>query len=894
MLKHKSDPQNILRSILLFLLLFSSFIIVGWVGSTDGVVHTTYYASDYSILNGTHVSGSIPSSLISVDADYFIIKSVGTDTSVNVYNPGGYMLLGSTSWVSGSISNFTSNDGVHIVFSSYFSGLDMEDYVDNNTSDIDDSTDKGTHSSFTAQQSGPDSINDTLTEENTGTADTLLLYANADDETRTDWARVGTNPYLNATDYPTNFVNASGMGLFVGDFNFTDSGKSSETISNVEVQLYAKQSGTNNNLEVFVWDGSGWTSVGNLATPTSWGWMNWTATTELDTWTKIDAAKIYIKTSAAAGVFEVDCARLKVDYTESANCELDLEVQWTSVDFDELNEELCINGGTMGAENLRVDVWNFGWENLFADLNSGWNNVSITSYLDSSTFTIRFKGGNETGDTTQDTWNIDAVLLHVWTDQYTAEVEFAGSSNIYNWKQLNLTFDSAWTTDSVSVTIQLYNYTLGDYPTSGNCFISYTSSATANTDETKTLTVTKNPQHFRDVAGNWKIKIKGVKNTTAQFDSKADWVKFEPTYWNEYTISTEFFFSNMTAKTPTQLNFTVVSQYNIASVVVTIQVWNYSASAYATSGQAHLNHTSSGTNETTTLNITANPTYYISNGNAKIKITGLSSSTTQYQQEMNQVELRVSTQTLSPSFNWFTTLLYMLPFVFGFLFLLALLLKRKKKKTVSPKPIRPPKDSLDESKPKTQDIAKKTDAFSGQFEVTHQQIVGKKMLLEIDPESDYHKSLLSFVSEAKNNNEPLFIFTNKNSTLHSMLSGTENVNFRLLTSKTSSPQQIDDRQTLLPASDLSVLLDAFGRIQRGDEKPINVLFDNLSDIILSCGFEKAYKFMRLLLETISSPKATYLFVFNPTAHDQTISSSIRGLFRNQLAHAKSGPETGNS
>ncbi|PIX25472.1 MAG: hypothetical protein COZ69_03075 [Deltaproteobacteria bacterium CG_4_8_14_3_um_filter_45_9] len=46
-------------------------------------------------------------------------------------------------------------------------GTDVIDYVDNNISDADNSTDKGTHSDFTAQQYGPDSINDTLTEENT-------------------------------------------------------------------------------------------------------------------------------------------------------------------------------------------------------------------------------------------------------------------------------------------------------------------------------------------------------------------------------------------------------------------------------------------------------------------------------------------------------------------------------------------------------------------------------------------------------------------------------------------------------------------------------------------------------------------------------------------------------
>ena len=40
---------------------------------------------------------------------------------------------------------------------------DVEDYVDNNSWD-EDGVEKGTHSNFTAQQYGPDLINDTLTE----------------------------------------------------------------------------------------------------------------------------------------------------------------------------------------------------------------------------------------------------------------------------------------------------------------------------------------------------------------------------------------------------------------------------------------------------------------------------------------------------------------------------------------------------------------------------------------------------------------------------------------------------------------------------------------------------------------------------------------------------------
>jgi len=68
------------------------------------------------------------------------------------------------------------------------------------------------------------------------------------------------------------------------------------------------------------------------------------------------------------------------------------------------------------SENIRVDVWNGSvWQNLLTNLTNGWNNKTVSSYLTSSNFSIRFNGANETGDTTQDSWNIDASLLHLWT-----------------------------------------------------------------------------------------------------------------------------------------------------------------------------------------------------------------------------------------------------------------------------------------------------------------------------------------------------------------------------------------------------------------------------------------------------------------------------------------------
>jgi len=455
------------------------------------------------------------------------VVNVSSVTGENwTYNSSGYTLWGSTSWLSGAVSDLALNDGTCMTFRSYSSGTDTSDFVDNNLADVDSCSGKGTHSNFTAQQYGPDLIYDTLTEENMGESDSLLLYVDADDETRIDWVRVGANPYLDAIDYNTNYVSVSGNNELVGDFGFANSGKSSESINSVVVQIYAKQSGTNNPLAILIWDGSSWTSLGNIATPNSWSWMNWTATTLLNTWAKIDGAKIYIVTASAAGTYEVDCARLKVDYVAS-NYMLDLEVQWTNIDHDESNEYLCIYGGTMDAENIAVEAWNSSaWKPLLTDLSSGWNNISVSSHLTTSNFTIRFKGANETSDTTQDNWNIDSAMLHIWSDEYTSEVEFLGSSNTENWSQLNWTVDSAWTTGSVTVTLQLFNYVNDSYSTSGDGYIVYTSDNTPTTDEKKNQTITVNPTHHRNASGHWKIKIKGIKATDTQFDFKADWINF--------------------------------------------------------------------------------------------------------------------------------------------------------------------------------------------------------------------------------------------------------------------------------------------------------------------------------------------------------------------------------
>ena len=142
---------------------------------------------------------------------------------------------------------------------------------------------------------------------------TLWLYVDSDDRRITEWTPIGTRPYLNAIDYNINYIYTSTKNQIDGDYNFTDTGKSTETIINVTVQIYARNPDSAN-LDVYVWNSSAYAFLGTQGLTPSWQWVNYTATTILDTWTKIDAAKIYIESLTDGGPYEIDCARLQVEY----------------------------------------------------------------------------------------------------------------------------------------------------------------------------------------------------------------------------------------------------------------------------------------------------------------------------------------------------------------------------------------------------------------------------------------------------------------------------------------------------------------------------------------------------------------------------------------------------
>jgi hypothetical protein len=737
---------------------------------------STFYSVSSNEEQNPKVSGTLPTSLQTVDSNYFVVRSSASATSTTAYNPSGYSLLGSTALVSGNTSNLVSNNDVYMQFRSYeiTSTAKTDAFIAYRDSTTSLNTPKGrtwtgNTTSWGSQGELPISgspvrfVRVEYSPNQTRMNEKIVVtlsddgYLDAYVWNGTSWlttnniGNVGTtaNAYR---AFDLAYEKTSGKAMLVYAIASTDTTRDlayktwngtawsteyyiDDTTQSTDIQYYwvglaSKPTGSSNEIALvgiegshivaWIWNGSSWGNINELTATAATNLMEDAAVAYEQTSGKaifgygVSSGNIQSKIWTGTG-WNNTASSLNIDGATSCWITMKSDpasdnIMLTSVDSTyDLNtflwtaSSMTWSRGTGTDHDASVDVNNrrcadFAWEPTGSKGLLVWGTTA--GYITYRTFTapstwgtiqnvamgsiynvhhwiqlrrnprsisgdvkilgavmeatandigaISWDGTNfnvigtttisaATGSTAYECFEIE--FQRFGPRQFASEVEFTGASNTQSWTQLAWSIDSSWTISSVTVTIQVYNYTSGAYPTSGDGYNSYTSSATAGTDETKTRTTIANPNNFQNGTGYWKIKIKGVKTTPTQFDFKADWIEFKPSYYSEYTASTEFLFSSMTKNTPTQLNFTIVSEYSIASVSVTIQVWNYSSSAYVNSGEGYLTYTSSGVNQTKFRLIATNPQFYTSKGNAKIKITGVLTTTTQYQQKLNQVKL---------------------------------------------------------------------------------------------------------------------------------------------------------------------------------------------------------------------------------------------------------------
>ena len=181
------------------------------------------------------------------------------------------------------------------------------------------------------------------------------------------------------------------------------------------------------------------------------------------------------------------------------------------------------------------------------------------------------------------------------------------------------------------------------------------------------------------------------------------------------------------------------------------------------------------------------------------------------------------------------------------------------------------------------DLTESSDVFSRTVGLSHDEIAGRKILLEYDPLSGYEKILRSLATEAASNFERVILFTRKDSPIHSTMEDEPGLKMFVLTSRVSYPKEESENVVLIPAFDSSLILDSMNKtIEAYAATPFTMIFDNISHQIFTLGAERAHSFVRQALELMVSNRITGVFLLNYPSHDLKTVSMFENLFDLEL------------
>ena len=202
--------------------------------------------------------------------------------------------------------------------------------------------------------------------------------------------------------------------------------------ANKQVCVYVNSHTGTEGLKVQYYTGSSWTDLGTISAT---GWSNFTATGLTSSTYTIRLLGATETSDTSQDSWNIDYIGLHTWTAHVVNYQLNVKFGWTSADYGQVNKKVTfyVTSHT-GTENLLVQEWNGAWQSLGTISATGWTNFTA-NYLTAANYTIRIIGSTESGDTAQDSWSIDYIGLHTWTDHvanYQVNVEFNWANARYN------------------------------------------------------------------------------------------------------------------------------------------------------------------------------------------------------------------------------------------------------------------------------------------------------------------------------------------------------------------------------------------------------------------------------------------------------------------------------
>jgi len=387
-------------------------------------VTTTYY---WQIIardtDGLETTGAIWSFTTGLEGVKTSVESLPSQISSSTYaitaiNETSLELDNATLWYRWSDDGISWDGGIY----------ETNDSVDSSASDVDSSADVGIETNFAnSQDTSPDSDYMNIEEINTGSSaiNEYLFVDSASIPANTEWeTESGAQPWVDADDSSYIYEDKTASMEF-GWLDFDDTSNTGTGFT-VQFEFLCYGADGDDGFNIYYDNGGGSTLLQDFDVPVNGGAYQWTAASSTltgQTASQINSMQIMLETTMTGQGDEIWVDAVRMHITKSAspdNYNIDFEYQWTNAEYDKSNEEVCIYVEShSGSENLNVNYWHgAAWTSLgviddTATPLPSWFNFTATG-LSSSTYTIQLKGESEIGDSNQDDWDIDVIMLHTW------------------------------------------------------------------------------------------------------------------------------------------------------------------------------------------------------------------------------------------------------------------------------------------------------------------------------------------------------------------------------------------------------------------------------------------------------------------------------------------------
>jgi hypothetical protein len=176
-------------------------------------------------------------------------------------------------------------------------------------------------------------------------------------------------------------------------------------------------------------------------------------------------------------------------------------------------------------------------------------------------------------------------------------------------------------------------------------------------------------------------------------------------------------------------------------------------------------------------------------------------------------------------------------------------------------------------------LSESTNPFSALFNLEHQELRGSAILFEYDNNLDYETAIDKFFAEGTSNAEFCVLFTVKSSKLYRAVKGNRMIKIVAASSLISAPDELTDGEMQIPDKELGLVAAiASDFLDNSKNSGSSFVFDSITDLIRGERWEQVYAGIRQLIDLLTVPNATALFLVNVNSTEPRFLGALRGSF----------------